>query len=153
MKPFNYLIAGLTLLSASVLTSCDDAQFEGLISGAAVILAGDGTSETRLVEVHDGDEVTLSVNGIVGKDLELKIVKISGVNHPPIVHYLVDGQEVGQSRDFASFFSCSYKVEHLAPGEHTLSVEIPKNFENITYVTDVTSTTFNVLPDDEEPPQ
>lgn len=151
MKLLSYVFAGLSLFSTCLMTSCGDEDFEGLVSGAAIVLADDGTNSTRLLEVHDGDAVTLSVGAIVGKGCNLQIVRISGINHPPFVHYLIDGQEIGKSRDFESFFSYSYKVEGLEPGEHTLSVDVPQIFNNIFYVTDVASTTFSVLPKDGDP--
>lgn len=131
------------------LASCGDEEFEGQVSGTALVTIQDDEGSHRVRVVRPGDKVKLVIGATADKKCDLGIVTISQVSHPPIVHYLIDGEEVGTSRDFKSFFSFDYEVGALSPGEHELSVEIPQVFKNIFYNIDVVSSTFTVARSEE----
>lgn len=127
--------------SAPLLTSCGDEQFAGLVSGAVIVV---DSTRHRLAEVSTGDTVALKIGAIEGLDCSIRIQEISGVAYPPIVHYLIDGREVGKTNKYESYFSLPYTVKDLAPGEHALSVDIPQIYHNIVYNVNVLSTKFTV---------
>lgn len=112
----------ITALSAFVcmLASCEDERFEGTVTGTA-------TAETTAF--HNGDEVKVKL----GSNVNIQIVRISGIEYPPILHYEIDGEEVATSRDWRSYFEASFTAKDLTPGEHTLSVSVPVIYANIDY--------------------
>lgn len=137
-------LSAVFALATPILTaSCDDEQFEGTISGVAIIKQQIDGEVYRVVEVTQGDNVTLSIGATREHESKLEIQNISGIDYAPEVHYLIDNKEVGYTREHSNFFGLNYTVE-LEPGEHTLSVDIPQIYNNIDYHINVANSTFVV---------
>lgn len=130
---------------AATFTACGDDDFEGSISGVAMVVTADAANEQRVMQVHNGDNVKFTIGAIAGQRCDLNIVHISGVSYAPEVYYCIDGQRVGMSRDENTFFAVPYEVKGLSAGQHTLSVDIPKMYHNIDYTVNVQSSTFEVV--------
>lgn len=134
--------AACLCVSAAVLSSCDDEQnYEGTISGTAMATVTVDGVQRAVNEVHPGDVVTLTIGGTC----TIEVPRVSGIAYPPDVHYLIDGKEVALTNASDAFFSVSYQVEGLAPGAHTLSVDVPQIYNNIKYNVNVQSSTFQVV--------
>lgn len=144
--------AAVILATAILSTSCEDEQFDGWVKGAAMAKS-ETTATTIVSNVQNGDKLILVIGTLTeldGKKHELSIrpVTISGIQYIPNVHYYIDGVEVGKSNDISdtnNCFKCEYRVANLAPGLHTLTAEVPKQYENISYTFDIHHTTFNVV--------
>lgn len=149
MKPTKNLFIGLAALclagaSSAFLTSCDDEQFEGSISGQALMTTTQNGQVYAVSSVHDGDKVQLQIGATEGTSMSIRVVTISGIDYAPDVHYLIDGQEVGVSHDHATAFSMPYEIHGLSAGRHTLSVRVDKDFGNIDYTVNVAPSVFEV---------
>lgn len=147
MKLHTKTIVCLTaaLGASTIFTACGDEEFTGQITGVVMMVTTDGGLEKRVEQVRADQHVNLTIGAAVGQRSDLRIVNISGVDYAPDVIYKIDGQEVGTSSDYAKFFALPYDVKNLSLGQHTLSVEVPKTYHNITYVVDVKSSTFEVV--------
>lgn len=139
-----FCLTAAICISAPVLTSCGDEEFEGHVTGAALITKTTDGETYRVLEVYEGDEVTLKIGAVDGQNSNIGIKIISGVAYSPEVHYLIDGKEVGMTNKYESYFSMPYTVKDLASGEHVLSVDIPQIYHNIVYNVNVLSTKFTV---------
>lgn len=137
--------AMFALAGTMCVISCGDEEFDGKVTGVALATIQQDGKTVRVNDVAPGDNVTLTIGAISGQTSETNIVTISGITYAPDVHYYIDGQEVGVSNDYKTFFSVGYTVADLAPGIHTLSAEVPQIYNNITYHADVKSSTFNVV--------
>lgn len=124
----------LTALSAFVcmMPSCAPDNYDGIIMGTAVATPA---------SFHNGDQVKVGIGG----NAHLEIVKISGRDYPPIIHYEIDGVEVAQSREWSAFFETSFTAQNLTPGEHTLSVSVPDIYANVDYTINIASSKVIVL--------
>lgn len=147
MKRIVKIFLGLTavVLCAAALTACGENEFEGKITGAAIMTTADASNSQRIDQVRIGDKVKLTIGATAEQPCGLSIVIISGVSYAPEVHYCIDGQRVGKSRDENTFFAVDYEVKDLTPGQHTLSVDVPDMYGNINYTVRVQPTTFNVV--------
>lgn len=112
--------------------SCEEDRYEGTIEGTAI-------AETTAF--HNGDEVNVKL----GRNVNIQIVRIGGIEYPPILHYEIDGVEVATSRDWSSFFGASFTAKDLTPGEHTLSVSVPVIYANIDYIIQIAESKVTVL--------
>lgn len=142
--------AAIVLATTALTTSCEDPQFEGCVKGVAIAKID---TQTIASNVKRGDKLTLVIaqyrdaNGNLYK-MDVRTVTISGISYPPEVHYLIDDVEVGKSSDFSDQNNCfklEYVVKDLKPGPHTLTAKVPKQYENITYTSDIIGTKFNVV--------
>lgn len=142
--------AAIIFATTALTTSCEDPQFEGCVKGVAIAKFD---TQTVASNVKRGDKLTFVIaqfrdaNGVVHK-MDVRTVTISGISYPPEVHYLIDGVVVGKSSDFSDSNNCfkyEYVVKDLAPGTHTLTAKVPKQYENIHYESEILGTNFNVV--------
>lgn len=141
-----FLSAIVFMLVGITFCSCGTEEFEGDVIGTAMLAQRSDDGLLRVRTVRPGDRVLLKIGATTELGTELNIVTISRTVYAPDVHYLIDGEEVGVTRDYESFFSFEYEVKDLAPGEHTLSVDIPQMYKNIYYNIDVRPSIFVVKP-------
>lgn len=140
-----FLVLTAVLLCAATFAACGKDDFDGKITGAAIMRTTESPSPQRIDQVRVGDKVQLTIGATAEYPCELGIVRISGVSYAPEVYYCIDGQRVGKSRDENTFFAVEYEVKELAPGQHTLSVDVPDMYGNINYTIRVQPTTFKVV--------
>lgn len=92
--------------------------------------------------VKNGDNIVFSIGGLITSSSS---VTVNGKNYYPIVHYLIDGEEVVVSTEKEIPFKAEYKVENLTVGEHTLSVSISSSDNNAIYENEVSTSMFTVI--------
>lgn len=119
-------------LLSVVLSSCDCDEFYSDIMGKA-------TATPSMVS--NGDTITLSVGGIISGSGE---ATIGHKKYYPIVHYLIDGQEVAVSKEHSTPFYATYVVKKLTPGDHIVTVEVNGSRKKAHYENHVGASTLSV---------
>lgn len=135
MKSNSIKMYSLILLSLITigLISCKGVEIRSSVLGKTV-----ATPST----VKNGDNIVFSIGGLITSSSS---VTVNGKNYYPIVHYLIDGEEVVVSTEKEIPFKAEYKVENLTVGEHTLSVSISSSDNNAIYENEVSTSMFTVI--------
>ena len=92
--------------------------------------------------VKNGDEINLSIGGVATASGS---VIVDGKEYYPIVHYLIEGNEVAVSAEKEMPFNAIYKVENLTVGEHILSVSITPSFSRAQFVNKIVGSVITVV--------
>lgn len=115
-----------------------------------------GTASISNDTVKIGDSVTLSINPFIivhdGNSIKIEIAYIEGgieqngkIYGIPMVHYYIDGFEVGKSNNHEQRFAFQYTVSGLKEGTHTLSATAEPQEESTTFNGEYQSSTFTVV--------
>lgn len=131
VKVLSYLFSVVLLLS---FVSCEKTKTE--IDSVVT-----GTAAANPSVVKNGDDIILTIGGISFSDY----TKINGEEYYPIIHYLVDGEEVALSEEKEQPFTAKWKVQNLSEGEHGLSVKITSSRDGATYENNVLPSTITVI--------
>lgn len=121
-------------LSAIFITSCSKTEAD--INDSVV---GEAVATPSIVK--NGDTIELSIAGFFSSS---SYISINGEEYYPIVHYLIDGNEVATSSEKQLPFNAEYKVTNLSVGEHTLSVNITSSNKDAYYTNSVTTSKITV---------
>lgn len=92
--------------------------------------------------IKNGEEIVLSIGGVISASDK---TTINGKEYYPIIHYLIDGNEVAKSAETTLPFSAKYTVHNLSVGEHVISVDITSSREEAFFENNVSSSTITVL--------
>lgn len=126
----NVIVLLFAVVSTLFMSSC--AKVDSAVVGTAI-----ATPDT----VKNGDEVTFSIGGNVAVS---GTSSMNGREYYPIIHYLIDGEEVAKSSDKGLPFKANYTVKDLSLGEHSLTVEITASRKTANYENLVKSSTITV---------
>lgn len=127
-----YSLILLSLITIGLI-SCKGVEIRSSVLGKTV-----ATPST----VKNGDNIVFSIGGLITSSSS---VTVNGKIYYPIVHYLIDGEEVVVSTEKEIPFKAEYKVENLTVGEHTLSVSISSSDNNAIYENEVSTSMFTVI--------
>ena len=112
----------VSMYLAFFVSCCPEIEIESSIMGTATISKD---------PVQNGEVVYLSI-GPLSFDLNGDIISVASSQYTevngkkrgiPMVHYYIDGTEVGHSNDWEHQFTFRYKVSELDEGPHTISAE------------------------------
>ena len=112
-----------------------------------------GTATISKDPVQNGDVVFLSIgpltfdiNGIIVSSTSYSFTIINGKEIGiPMVHYYIDGTEVGQSNDMKHDFAFEYNVSGLEQGTHILSAKAQPQEEGTKFIGEYTESEFTVI--------
>lgn len=121
MKNINIKFFSVLLFTtiAVILFSCDDKEeFKTSV---------DGNVSVNPNIAKNGDILNLSISGFSSSSYGT----INGKETYPIVHYLIDGNEVVTSEEKSVPFNAVYKIKNLSIGQHVVSINItsPNDFD------------------------
>lgn len=91
--------------------------------------------------VKNGNEINLSIGGVTVSGS----VIVDGKEFYPIVHYLIDGNEIAVSAERKMPFNATYKVDNLTVGEHDLSVSITPSASGAQFINMIVGSVITVV--------
>lgn len=134
-------ILGIVIVAAMV-TGCEKdikiTQTSTRFSGTEINT--DWVAVASTDTVRNGDTIDLKVSGWFPDS-----IAVNGIEVIPVVHYLIDGQEVAVSSETEFPFGAQWVVSGLTVGEHTLSAKITSKDGNVTFADSVKSSTITVV--------
>ncbi len=126
------LLAVIVCINLAACSDDDEVKVTSDIMGAAVATPS---------SAKNGDEISLSIEGNISGS---GTASVNGELHYPVIHYLIDGNEVAVSTETTLPFHATYQVEGLTPGEHVLSVNIIPSHENDEYHNRISLATITI---------
>lgn len=115
-----------------VVSSCDKTEFSSVVLGVA---------EAMPSIVKNGDEIVLSIGGKISSSGSSSV---NGKEFYPVVHYLIDGNEVAVSSSKEMPFEAKCVVSNMSVGEHALTVNITGSRKGAHFDNNVSSSTILV---------
>lgn len=119
-------------LSVIFAASCSKTEINSSLKGEAVASPS---------VVKNGDKIKLSKAGFFSSS---SYGSINGKEYYPIVHYLIDGNEVATSSEKELPFDTYYTATNLSVGEHILSVNVTTLHKDAYYENQVTTSKITV---------